>query len=140
MLKRITSVSAALVLLLGLFGVFAMAADGDYPSKWAEVDVQEAVFAGLIPDALQTKLLQAMTRAEFCALTVRLYETVTGEVITGRVKFGDTSDVNVEKMAYVKVANGTSPGKFTPDKALSREEAATMLARLSDALGKPFPK
>ena len=88
---------------------------------------------------LYIQYTQATTRAEFCALAAALYETVTGTTITDRKTFEDTTDVNVEKMAAVGVVNGTSLHKFTPNAQLTREQAATMLARLANAVGKPLP-
>lgn len=110
----------------------------DTPSGWAEESVRAAIAAGLVPEALQSKYTTATTRAEFCALAVALYETVTGTEITGRATFSDTSDVNVEKMAFLGVVSGVGSNKFAPDRALTREQAATMLAQLSSAIGKPL--
>jgi hypothetical protein len=110
----------------------------ELPTEWAQSDVTRAKSIDLVPDRLQSKYTQATTRAEFCALAVMLYEKQKGE-ITGRGQFTDTSDLNVEKMAAVGVVYGTSPGKFTPNGNLTREQAATMLARLANAIGKPLP-
>ena len=109
-------------------------------SAWAHNDINKAYYFDLIPLFLQSKYTQATTRAEFCALAVALYEKVTGKVIADRVGFTDTTDVNVEKMAAVGVVYGTGPGMFSPNSDLTREQAATMLARLANAIGKPFPE
>jgi hypothetical protein len=66
-----------------------------------------------------------------------LYESFQGE-ITERKTFSDTSDPNVEKMAALGVVNGTGADKFSPNSNLTREQAATMLSRLAEVLGKPF--
>ncbi|MCI8478723.1 MAG: hypothetical protein HFE97_10370, partial [Oscillospiraceae bacterium] len=108
------------------------------PSSWAAESVNSAIAAGLVPEALQSKYTQSITRAEFCALATALYEKATGAEITGRTKFNDTTDVNVEKMASLNVVTGTGNGSFSPNNPLTREQAATMLARLADALGKPM--
>ena len=112
----------------------------DNPSSWAAEDVSTAIEAGLVPQALQSQYTQATTRAEFCALAVTLYETVTGEVITDRSTFSDTDDVNVEKAAAIDVVNGVGNNLFSPDTQLTREQAATMLSRLADALENPLPE
>ena len=108
----------------------------EYPSDWARADIGYATRIGLVPYSLQKNYTQATTRAEFCALAVALYENIKGEEITDRLTFTDTTDVNVEKMAAIDVVNGVGDGKFSPDAALTREQAATMLARLIDAVGK----
>ena len=109
------------------------------PAEWARAVVSRAVSLNLVPQNLQSRYTQATTRAEFCALAVTLYETVTGTIITGRGQFDDTSDVNVQKAAFIEVVSGISPGIFSPNDPLTREQAATMLARLAKAIGKPFP-
>lgn len=110
----------------------------DTLSSWAVQQVNEAVALGIIPSELQQNYTQATTRAEFCALAVNLYETVTATTITERAEFSDTSDVNVQKMAGLGVVDGIGDGKFGPNQNLSRQQAATMLSRLADAIGKPL--
>lgn len=107
-------------------------------SSWAKADIMAAAELGLLPKNLQSSYKAPATRAEFCALGVALYETITGEEITGRAAFSDTSDVNVEKMAHLKVVNGLGDGTFGPNESLTREQAATMLSRLSESMGKPL--
>ena len=111
----------------------------DQPSSWAQAQVDEAVSAGIVPESLRSAYGQSITRAEFCALATRLYETVKGTAIAERVTFTDTADENVEKMAALGVVTGTGDGAFDPGGLLTREQAATMLARLSDAVGAPLP-
>jgi len=113
------------------------ASTAEAPSSWAAASVNAAIDAGIVPTALQSKYTTATTRAEFCALAVALYETLCG-TITERAKFDDTTDVNVEKMAALGVVNGTGEGKFSPSSQLTREQAATMLARLADEMGSPL--
>jgi S-layer homology domain. len=108
------------------------------PSSWAAEQVNAAITANLVPDVLQSKYTQATTRAEFCALAVALYETATDSEITERAQFSDTTDVNVEKMAALSVVNGVGENKFDPNAKLTREQAATMLSRLANAIGKPL--
>ena len=104
---------------------------------WAEGQVKGAIAQGLVPQELQGGYNLVTTRAQFCALAVRLYESVKGE-ITGRETFTDTDDGNVQKMAALGVVSGVGGGAFDPDGPLTREQAATILARLSNAMGKPL--
>ena len=108
----------------------------DIPSTWALDIVNGAIADELVPENLQGAYRQATTRAEFCALAVAMYEQITGEEIVERVTFDDTTDVNVQKMAAVKVVSGVGNNKFAPDDKLTREQAATILAQLAAALGK----
>lgn len=109
----------------------------DQLPAWAEGQVKGAIAQGLVPQELQEGYNLVTTRAQFCALAVRLYESVKGE-ITGRETFTDTDDGNVQKMAALGVVSGVGNGAFDPDGPLTREQAATILARLSNAMGKPL--
>lgn len=111
----------------------------DAPSSWAAEQVSQAISAGIVPDSLQSQYTQPTTRAQFCALAVELYEAVKGAEITQRTTFTDTTDVNVQKMGALGIVTGVGGGKFNPDGTLTREQAATMLSRLAEAVGKPLP-
>ena len=110
----------------------------EYPSIWAVEQVGAAMTLGLVPESMQFEYTKATTRAEFCMLAVMLYETVKGEEITGRKTFSDSNDVNVQKMAALGVVNGVGGDRFSPNTNLTREQAATMLSRLANAIGKPL--
>jgi len=112
----------------------------ELPSAWAVPFIEQAIELGLVPQELQSRYTQHITRAEFSALAVALYETVTGREITGRLDiFRDTNDINVQKMAYLRVVSGIDVGVFAPNDAINRAQAAVMLARLANAIGQPLP-
>jgi internalin A len=138
MIKKIGSIVMVLALCAG-FPVSAAAADSERPSSWAVAQVNEAITEGLVPMSLQSGYTQAITRAEFCALAVALYEKLMGPITT-RVTFSDTRDSNVEKAAAVYIVHGVGDNRFAPDDTLTREQAATMLVRLGNGIGFPFPE
>ena len=106
-------------------------------SNWSKDIVTEAIDANIVPKAsLGIDYTKAITRAQFCAIATQLYETVTGKPLTASGSFDDTNDTNVLKMASIGVINGYGNGKFGPDDKLTRAQAATILTRLSEALGK----
>jgi len=109
-------------------------------STWAHEGITSAVAAGLVPLSLQNYYTNNITRAEFTALAVLLYETVTGREIAGRVTFSDTNDVNVQKAAYIGIVSGTGNNNFSPDLPFNREQAAVILSRLADVIGQPLPQ
>ena len=111
----------------------------DKPSSWAAGEVNAALESNFVPVPLQSKYTQATTRAEFCALAVKLYETVN-IVIWGRRTFNDTDDVNVQKAAAIGIVSGVGGNRFAPNDLITREQAAAMLARLADTIGRPLPK
>ena len=108
------------------------------PSAWAEEQVYAAIELDLVPPNLQHYYQQTITRAEFTALAVSLYEAINGEII-GRRTFADTSDINVQKMAYLGVVDGVGNNRFNPHGAITRQQAAVMLARLAHVMGHTFP-
>ena len=111
------------------------------PSSWAHGYIWGTIFydENLVPTGLQYNFTQPITRAEFAALGVALYERIHGE-ITGRATFTDTTDANVEKLSYIGVIDGVGGGRFAPDSPLTREQAAVLIARLSEAIGWPLPE
>lgn len=141
-MKRTISSRLCLVIatVMCLFLMPTAFAEIEKPSSWAEKQVTAAIAANLVPQSLQSQFTKNTTRAEFCALAVTFYETVTGGEITGRVKFDDTTDANVEKAASVNIVSGRGNNRFDPDSGITREEAAIMLANLSNAVGKPLPE
>ncbi|MCL2589089.1 MAG: D-alanyl-D-alanine carboxypeptidase family protein [Oscillospiraceae bacterium] len=108
------------------------------PSNWAAGPVQTAVDLGLVPEHLQSGFTRAITRAEFAALVVTLYENERGE-ITGRINFADTDDEAIRKAAYIGVVQGVGGDMAAPSNHLTREQAAVMLVRLAAALNRPLP-
>jgi len=108
-------------------------------SSWAREGIAEAVALGIVPQALQNHYRNNITRAEFTAIAVMLYETITGTEITGRVTFNDTNDVNVEKAAYLGIITGTGGNNFSPNMPFNRQQVAVIIVRLAEALGQPLP-
>lgn len=109
------------------------------PSDWAIATVNDAIAQGLVPWTLQKKYNQPITRGEFCALAVNQYERMTQTKLTELKYFYDTYDENVEKIAAIGVIRGKSEGYVNPDDLLTREEAATILVRLADAMQLNLP-
>ena len=135
-----TANSDAIYIVVGGKSSTPLPPSAEAPSVWAVVSVNAAIAAGIVPPALQSKYTQAITRAEFCALAVALYQSATNSDLPITTSFADTTDENVLKMASLGVVNGVGDNKFAPDQKLTREQAATMLARLADALGSPLPE
>jgi hypothetical protein len=109
-------------------------------SSWAEPLVSRAIIVGLVPKSIQASYKKAITRAEFCALCVTLFEKATGSLISDFALYDDTIDINVQKLGGLGVVSGIGGGNFSPDDVLTREQAAVILSRLAEALGKPFRK
>lgn len=102
-------------------------------SNWANEELAQADMLNLIPDCLVgADLTQDITRAEFAAVCVKLYESLSGEaaVPAANNPFTDCNDVEVMKAYNIGAVNGTSATTFEPNQLLNREQAATMLTRV----------
>jgi hypothetical protein len=130
-------------------------ADPNEPSAWAKAAVEEAIKLGFVPEAIQGDYQKVITREEFASLFVTTifqyqklqypntvgteitdysrYYAVTKEAVFKQVKvtdyaFTDTVSEDV-KLAYILgLVNGTTATTFSPDKPVTRQEAAVMLA------------
>ena len=102
-------------------------------SGWAMPEIEKADEMGLIPDSLRSQdLTKPISRAEFAAVSVKVYEALAGVAAIPAINnpFTDTNDVEVLKAYNVGVTTGVSATKFEPDTLLNREQAATMLTRV----------
>lgn len=103
-------------------------------SAWAQEYMAQADAAGLIPEVLDGEdLTRQITRAEFAAVAVRLYEALTQEAVPeymGVTPFSDTEDRDVLRAYSLGVVNGMGDGTFAPNASLTREQASTMLGRV----------
>ena len=115
------------------FSQFGTTAAWSNASGWAEAELQEAANLGLIPDCLNdADMTKPITRAEFAAVSVKVYEALSGQKAAPAAvnPFTDTADTEVLKAFEVGITTGTSATTFHPDRLLNREQAATMLTRV----------
>ena len=102
-------------------------------SGWATEELRKADHLGLIPDNLRdADLSQPITRAEFAAVAVKVYENLTGKKTTPSATntFTDTQDLDVLKSHNTNLMVGVSATEFEPDTLLNREQAAMALTRV----------
>lgn len=126
-------ISLLLVLCLAFSSLTAMAANKwTKASDWAIPELEKAIENGVYPTALENKdLTEKITRAEQAALTVKIYEAVTGtNAPAGENPFTDTNDTEIIKAFMLGITSGTTATTFSPDENLTREQAAAMLARV----------
>ncbi len=101
-------------------------------SSWAKDEVEKADQMGLIPESLVGQdLTKPINRAEFAAVSVKVYEALSGDQAkpAGVNPFTDCDDTEVLKAYDLGITNGSGGDKFLPADPLSREQAATMLTR-----------
>ena len=136
MAKKLISLLVIFALLACSAGnVFASTGYGNV-SSWATNEIDRAHSLGLIPETFIGKnLSEPVTRAEFAAIAVQLYEKLTGkEALSAGVPFTDISgnenEQSILKSYSLDIVLGTSETVFSPDTSISREDLATMLFRV----------
>lgn len=111
-------------------------------SSWSNKEVTAAIELGLVPQKLQGGYKEYITREGFCELAARAVETYSGISITkyaelygsNEASFTDTTDSEIAACAVLGIVNGFEDGSFRPDYAITREQAAAMLARCAKKL------
>lgn len=111
-------------------------------SEWYEDELEgdaidREVYDRLLPAELMSKdLTRPITRVEFAAVAVELYEEMSGRVIAipDETPFEDTSSDAAAKAWSVGITNGTSATTFSPYVTISRQDLATMLTRVYKSL------
>jgi len=104
-------------------------------SEWARSEIERADDLGLIPDSLDSKYQQNITREEFCVLAVSFYEGITGAPLqSAPIVFSDTSNMAVMQMAQEGIVSGYEDGTFRPANGITRQEAAVLLGKLTEKL------
>ncbi len=125
-----------------------------YPtvSDWAQEEVVTAVEALQLEEVpfLQTTFdyTTDITRSDFAALAVQAYEVVTGEPVDCEPEdavFADSKGDEAMAKAYnlgiltgYNGAENRSDIRVGPSDPINREQAATLLARLSEVMGHPL--
>lgn len=98
---------------------------------WAKEEMAKAEKMGLIPETFVSKdATTAITRADFAAVAVKLYEALTGKKAekASNNPFVDTDNEYVLKAYNLGITIGISETKFG-DGTITREQMATMIAR-----------
>jgi len=144
MMRKVLSLALALLLLLSCGQALA----ADQPSDWAQGEVAQAQQLGLVPPALQQRYQEHITRLEFCRLAMQYLEVKTqmsaaqfmeNQQIPPLSVFSDCDNPTVLQAAALGITKGQGNNLFAPDAFISREEAATMLHRLNQAIfGRPL--
>lgn len=108
---------------------------------WAKDQVNEAISAGLVSDKLGADYRVNITRAQFAATAVKLYEAMSGQRVPAAVAnpFADTNDAAVLQAAELGFVYGVTEDTFAPEALVTREQAASMLSRVYTKLGGEIP-
>lgn len=134
MRTKILIVAVVACLVLSMSGLAYAAALTDIDGHWAKPQIEKMVTSGAVtgyPDG-SFKPEAKVSRAEFTTMVNRAFEKVDQNAKI------DFSDVKESDWYYVQVASGKAAGyiagytddTFKPDNAITREEAAVILAKL----------
>lgn len=99
-------------------------------TNWAQADVSAAKQAGLEPASLaNAKATGSITRAEFCEVSLKLYEIASGKTAPKAEEkpFTDTSSAAVAAAAGLGLVTGRGNGVFDPSGAVTRQELCKIL-------------
>ncbi len=136
--KIILSAMTTALSVSALLSPAAFAAD---MSGWAVSEYEAATSAGLVSySVVSNNLKENITRKEFCELAVNLYKKLTNEELIEPAgsPFTDTDSVAVAQAYCYGLVSGTGDNTFTPDRLVTREEAAKMLVSTLTAAEVPF--
>lgn len=137
-MKRIASMLFAITLLLTISAT-AFAADVSVISPWAEEYVKAADSEyDILPDSLKnTDYTEDITRESFCELAYSSMKYIASNLQYGMnipsntMPFTDTSNVSVSALYNAGIIEGETDTSFAPESFLTREQAATILARIA---------
>jgi alpha-tubulin suppressor-like RCC1 family protein len=106
-------------------------------SAWAKPELSKLYDTDLLPPMLWESYQEHITRAEFAALLVNIYESVKGKKINlptyppYKTNFGDIKDhvyeTEIKKAFFIEMVGGISATHFNPNGKITRQEATKMI-------------
>ena len=115
----------------------AVTSFGAKVSGWTVAEIENAFNNNLIPETLmELDLTQKVSRSEFAAIAVKLYEALSGGIAAESVNCdfkdisGDKNESAIKKAYKIGITGGTSETKYEPYSNLTREQLVTMLCRV----------
>ncbi len=118
-------------------GESAMPVDTSKSSSWADDELGYGTSYDILPAFLGTiDITQPATRAQMAEQSVTLYEGISGaaEAAPESNPFTDTDNEYAIKGEALGLINGVGNGLFVPDTMVTRETAATIMARIYEKL------
>ncbi|MBN2222064.1 MAG: S-layer homology domain-containing protein [Vallitaleaceae bacterium] len=131
-------VETPIVYEVDLFSLF------DQPSSWAMTELMTAQSSGLIPKEYGEAYKSNISRLDFSILLMNMLTKGSGYSMEELVQqygnevqgYYDTENKEVLAAANLGIVKGIGNGRFDPNGFITREAAATMLARAADLLTK----
>jgi hypothetical protein len=132
------------------YAVFKQLTDGesvaDYtpkeqPSTWATDSISKATSEGLLYNNANCRYKDNISRQDFCILAVEAYCKSQGMEVDDYIKannitldynqFTDTDNAYVLLANKLGIVSGTSDTTFSPDRGITRQEAAVLLNNIA---------
>lgn len=117
----------------------------EQPSVWAVDTIGKATAEGLLYNNANCRYKANISRQDFAVLAVEAYCKSQGmevdefinknNIALNSKKFSDTDNVYILLADYLGIAKGTSENTFSPDKGITRQEAAVMLNNIAKLAG-----
>lgn len=109
----------------------------DTPSDWAAETVLMAIGEGVLAKEQQQRYRKNISREDFCEIVYGLpvVQNAVKDVDISTVTFSDTDNEKVRALSAIGIIFGTGNGKFSPNAVITREEVATILARVYKLIG-----
>lgn len=129
-MRRYIAFLIAVAMSLGCISVFAKTQYSS--SEWAKEELEKADNAEIIPQEFDGEdFTQDITRMGFAKIILKTYEVISQKTVEAQTDnpFEDSTDEDVLKVYSLGIINGVDSNRFDPDGFLTREQAATMLAR-----------
>lgn len=118
---------------------YAGANTDDIPSQWAKDTVADAIADGIVPYTIQNSYKNEISRKEFCQLMVQLlskkYPQIMDTAVNQPSPFSDVNDISVTLANQLGIVSGTGGNTFSPDRSITRQEAAVILSRMAKVIG-----
>ena len=142
MKKRISIILAAVMLISITVVAFALGTTTPTPkednpiSEWAQESVVKAGENNILESGRNYVYGNPITREEFCELIYNLIHNTSSKGIeidyALNIDITDTDNAKVLELYAREIINGKTKTEFAPNDTLTREEAATIIARTCD--------
>lgn len=106
-----------------------------------EENIDRLAAAGIVAGVSSTQYgpSQTVTRAQMATFLVRAYEYASGATLTATADWFADDDAsphegNIDRAASAGITGGTSPGRYSPGRAVTRGQMASFVARTLDLL------
>lgn len=131
--RKLISLIIVIALMITMTGIASASQLTDISSHWAEDQIAKWVSDDLVTGYPDNTFRPGsdITRAEFVVLVNRAYGfSKKAQNSFSDVKSGDWFAAEIQKAQAAGYVNGYNDGTFGPNKKITRQEAATILARL----------